>query len=264
MALNDIRVKLDRAKEHLDAFNTDLDRFVKEKPYPLHVVTESDTSKKVSDVEWTRGPPARWSAIVGDCVHNLRSVLDHIVWDLSGGTGHAPKHSEFPVFDDSIKYFERTKKGTGPPARGSGLWKIDGVSNPYAIAAIRRLQPFQRPDPARHPLWIIHELDRLDKHRALHVIWGIAYDYVDLLSLGIGDAGDFPPGLRQVGATYSPLYRAQTPPGTKTKVKVRFDLAVRVTLPPQTVGAHENLDVLLGKLIGFVETDVVPTFAPWL
>jgi hypothetical protein len=57
-------------------------------------------------MEWTRAISSDWSAIAGDCVHNLRCVLDHIVWDLSGGDGKAPYHSEFPVFSDVLKYFQ--------------------------------------------------------------------------------------------------------------------------------------------------------------
>jgi hypothetical protein len=47
-------------------------------------------------------------------------------------------------------------------------------------------------------------------------------------------------------------------------VKYRFDLAIRVMLPPDTVGSHEYLDVLLGKLIAFVEEEVLPAFKPYL
>lgn len=264
MGLSDIGVKLDRAKKHLGDLEAELDRFVSEKPHPLHVVTHNRQSAKVWDMEWTRKIPSRWSAIAGDCAHNLRCVLDHIVWDLSGGAGNAPDDSEFPVFRDPLKYFRSGKDGK--PLRGTGLWKIRGVKDDIAHAAFEGLQPFEGQDPTRHPLWIIHELDRLDKHRALHVVWGRAHDYASLLANGIGDESDLPPGWRKlkVGATQSPFYRAETPPGTKTQVKTRFDLAIRVTLPPGTVGSHENLDVLLGSLIAFVEAEVLSMFTPFI
>jgi hypothetical protein len=262
MGLEEIRVKVDRAKEHSDCLKSQLGRFVKEKPYPLHVVTYDYQTAKVRDVEWTKRIPPKWGAIVGDCVHNLRSALDHIVWELSGGTGHAPHHAEFPVFKEEAEYLKRTPKGD--PARGGGLWKIEGINERAARTAIYKLQPFQRADPLRHPLWVVHELDRLDKHRTLQVVAAMAHDYRGLLRRGIQDASDLPPGWYQAAGTQSPFYRAETPLGTKTKVKVRRDLAIYIALPEETVGSHEKLDVLLEMLIGFWETEVLPAFGSLL
>jgi hypothetical protein len=259
MGLDDIRVKLDRAKEHLDALNADLQQFATEEPHPLHVVIP-DRAYTVQDVVWMRDPPARWGALVGDCVHNLRSALDHIVWALSGGNRYAPQHAEFPIFENPFKFFERTKKGE--PARGSGIWKIAGVVPDEARAIIEGLQPFNRPQPERHPLWIIHELDRFDKHRALHVIFGWAYP--ELWKHGIRKQADFPPGWHRIKATQSSRYPAKTPAGRKDRVKVRFDLAMRIALPPGTVGSHENLDVVLALLCDFVDTEVIGPLTPYL
>jgi hypothetical protein len=261
VALDEVRVKVDRAKDHLNAFKAELDGFVSRQPYPLHVVTKDERSAKVRDVEWTTDIPWLWSAIAGDCVHNLRSTLDHIVFALSGGPGNAPDDSEFPIFLNSDRYFKRDRKCE--PARGSGLWKIRGVVADGAYTEFHRLQPFFGSNPTRHPLWIIHELDRLDKHRALHILRGVAYGYASLVDRGIGDASELPLGWRQASATSSHLYRTQMV-GMKVKMKVRHDLAVHVSLEPQTVGSHEYLDVLLEKLITFVEEEVIATFAPFL
>ena len=258
MALEDIGVKLDRAKEHLGTLNTEIDRFATEKPYAFHAVTY-EGSNEIYDVVWLRNPPPRWSAIVGDCVHNLRSALDHIVWTLSGGDGQAPAHAEFPIFIDEEKYLKRTKEGD--PVRGSGLWKIQGVRKGRPV--FYRLQPFQGPDDRiSHPLWILHELDRVDKHRRLHVVWGTAFD--DLWRRGVGDVADLPPGWRQVRATAGPEYPAPALAGHRTRVKVRADLAMRITLESEPVQPDEPVDVVLARLIGFIETDVLPGFDRYL
>lgn len=262
MGLDDIRVKVDRAREHLGTLTADVDRFVSEKPYPLHVVTQYHGTARVRDVEWTRSPPLRWSAIVGDCIHNLRSALDHLVWELSGGSGNAPDGTEFPVFLDFPAYFQRDRRWQA--ARGSGLWKIRGIVADGAHAEFERLQPFKGPDPVRHPLWTIHELDRLDKHRSLNVLMGMAHDYFGLVRRNIGDDSELPPGWRRAFGTQSHLYRAQVGTGVKTQVKVRGDLAIYISLPPESVGSDDNLDVVLARLINFVETDVLSAFAPYL
>lgn len=259
MGLDDIRIKLDRAKEHLDALNTEIDRFATTNPYPLHVVSYKGTNQ-VRDIVWLRKPPPRWSALAGDCVHNLRSALDHIVWSLSGGDGMAPTHTEFPIFKDENKYLDRT--GKGDPARGSGLWKIEGVQSFQARTAIRWLQPFRGPDPTGHPLWILHELDRIDKHRRLHVVVGWAY--ANLSRRGIRDSSELEPGWRQTYATQSPEYPAKTLPGQKPQVKMRYDLALRVAVKAEAVRADENVDVVLRRLGDFVETEVLGSLKGFL
>lgn len=260
MGIESIQVKLERADEHLRSFQNEVDRFASEKPFALHVVAPYGTAE-VADVEWVRHPPARWGAIVGDCVHNLRSVLDHIVWDLSGGeTGRAPNLAEFPIFRDEGRFFDRTK--SGEPARGSGLWKIQGIANANARTFIRRLQPYTASEPTEHPLWVIHELDRLDKHRALHAVVGWAH--TDLWRRGIKDVCDLPLGWRQIGATQAATYSRRMPVGVQVRMRVRFDLAMQVKLPAGTVGADGNIDTLLTRLIAFVRDQVVPEFAPML
>jgi hypothetical protein len=258
MSLFDIRVKLDRAKEHFEAFTRQVDGYVNADPPPLHVVTWGWESNLVRDVELTRFPPTSWGAIVGDCVHNLRCVLDHVVWDLSGGNVYAPKGCEFPIFTDREKFFQ--VDGKGRPRTGSGQWKIRGVTEPKVREAVTQLQPFCRPhDPSAHPLAIIHDLDRLDKHRALHIVTGTYEDYVTLVQRKIREVADLPPGWHQARATQAPYWRSQVGPGRKANVKMRFDLALRVTLATSDDAAYadEEVDVLLGRLISFVESDVL-------
>src|SRR5207244_1463826 len=45
--------------------------------------------------------------------------------------------------------------------------KVEGISSPTALVRIDGLQPYKRVDPSRDPLWLIHDMDRIDKHREL-------------------------------------------------------------------------------------------------
>lgn len=260
MGISEIGRRLDRAQEHLDALNAELDAFATQKPYAFHVVSYS--GNYVYDVEWIRRPPERWPLLVGDCVHNVRCALDHIVYELSGGRmAEVPRYAEFPIFKDKTAFFQRTKKGKAAP--GSGLRKIESVTNPNARTAIRGLQPFQRPDPLRDLLWILHELNNFDKHRALHVVFG--YMHTNLANRGVFDVADLPRGWRQARATQGPMYVANLPPGpVDYNVKMRFDLAMRVTLPPKTVGAYDCVDVVLADILNYVRMDVLDALGPFL
>lgn len=260
MSLDDIEIKLRRAEEHLEALNDEFDRFATAQPRALHVVT-NQRGNEILDVVWVRKPPRRWGAIIGDCVHNMRSALDHMVWQLSGGGGIAPAHAEFPIFVDEVKYYERTNQGK--PRRGSGLSKIEGIESNDVRALIEGLQPFHAHDPTRHPLWVIHDLDRFDKHRALHPVGGWAFTH-NRLGHRVRSTADLEPGWRRAMATSSHERPAPTPAGRKTRVKVRSDLALFITLEAPMARAQEHVDVLLAELLEFVRLDVLRELAPWL
>jgi hypothetical protein len=57
------------------------------------------------------GPPARWGAIAGDAIHNLRAALD-IMWRLAmypRGGGQADRRTEFRIYDTE-KEFEASQR----------------------------------------------------------------------------------------------------------------------------------------------------------
>ncbi len=112
------------------------------------------------------------SVILGDCVHNLRAALD--VLALSLAEAHTPnlsddarQQSEFPIYGDTDR---KGRHGRGAAMfANSGLAKIAGW-HPKAQAIVEGFQPYQRGQAFRDdPLWLLHHLDILDKHRALHV-----------------------------------------------------------------------------------------------
>ena len=145
------------------------------------------------------------------------------------------------------------------PIRGSGLDKIQGVTDLDARAVIRNLQPYKAPEPHRHPLWILHELDRVDKHRALHPV--LAWPYGEPWRLDIHDDETLRTGFRQIRALEGWDYPEA---GVKTRTKRRSDLVIELTLPSGTVEWTDNVDVLLGRLVDFVDTEAFPRLSPWL
>src|SRR5207302_846489 len=112
--------------------------------------------------------PDAWSAVVGEIVYDLRSALDHAVYDLTCIENGGPLgQTGFPIFEDESKYDELTTRGE--PAIGSGVFKIRGV-NPYAKAAIRSLQPFEarKAVPFDEPaLSLLGELNAVDRQRTV-------------------------------------------------------------------------------------------------
>jgi hypothetical protein len=97
--LSGVRGKIERADEHLNALYAEMQTFFE--PYsnrrivydvfdrPWHVIVVRPLLDEL--------PPLRLSIICGDAVHNLRTALDHLVWQLVLTEGNEPgKLNSFP------------------------------------------------------------------------------------------------------------------------------------------------------------------------
>ena len=169
MPKESFNLKLARAREHLKAFDIYATAWIEAKPYKG--IDEPDPEpppQPVADGFYARRfrlyriePFPGWiGSILGDCLFNLRSCLDHLALALA--KAFTPSladdditNSEFPIFDKSSGF--QNQKGR----------KIGRIAPP-AQAVIESLQPYHRGNAyATHPLWQIHSLNRIDKHRTL-------------------------------------------------------------------------------------------------
>jgi hypothetical protein len=151
------RLKLARAEEHFSELATDHQRFLDRNPY--RALREADT--KPSGYLWRikimeHPPYEKWATLVGDCVHALRSALDHTAYELVRIKRPKAEFSEFPIFKDRAKW--DTDHGK----------KLPGVA-PKVLTVAKWLQPYRREEGADY-LWIVHRLDVIDKHRRLHLV----------------------------------------------------------------------------------------------
>jgi hypothetical protein len=98
--------------------------------------------------------PLMWSVRVAEIVHNIRSSLDHLVWQLViRKTGAQPMidRIEFPVVE-TLRAFERR---AGRHLTGLGAKER---------AIIKSVQPFETGGAARSPLWQLRQLSNWSKH----------------------------------------------------------------------------------------------------
>lgn len=93
--------------------------------------------------------PAHWPLVVGDIVHNARTALDHAAWQLHLAAGLRP--------DRTTSFGMLLAPQDDPP------W----AELPIDLRnALEREQPYATSSEI-HPARLIHELDRIDKHRIL-------------------------------------------------------------------------------------------------
>jgi hypothetical protein len=236
-----------------------IERWRAESPCAAVDEIDPETSDYVLRAVIPAQPPHSHSLVVGDCVHNLRSALDHIVFQLSTNysqplTDAQVKHSEFPIFNRRSRFHERTKKGD--PARASGFGKIEAV-DPTAQAIIESMQPYRGGDY----LWLmlLHELDRIDKHRRL-ILSAAASAEVSASSNLIPGFTFIPPGPVEDGdellrMPFDPQKQA-TPKGTAT-----FQVAFG---PGQGPGERAWVLYSLRTIDRVIRTKLIPPLAPFL
>lgn len=116
-----------------------------------------------------KGPDPKWGVLVGEIIHNLRSALDHLVWELvvlETGEGPITNKTQFPIF--------RTEHGKNAyDGRGERVY-LHGVGD-TAKALIRSKQPFSTGEDVESPLWKLLRLSDFDKHRTLHLMGAMLY-----------------------------------------------------------------------------------------
>jgi hypothetical protein len=154
-----IELKLGRAREHLEALRTELQAYYDSQPCQISRFQETDLGRRGLRVE-IADPTDRVYLLAGDFAHNLRSVLDHIVYALIvDATKRVPDSTQlrWPVQtkqDQSV--FERHTKGVPP----------------RAATIIESFQPYHEgpgDNYKRSALWQLHKLDIVDKHRRTSV-----------------------------------------------------------------------------------------------
>lgn len=167
-----VKLKMGRAREHIDALERAIDEFMATEPYAaVHCVEGLIVSDRGTDhvIRWEKytEPPDDLGLIAGDAVHCFRSALDHLAFALSthwtsvnGKTLSVQelRIPEFVIASSLTEYQQKERK----------LRFVD----PQAKAVIESLQPYHRPNyvPGDSPLEMINSLDATDKHRVLNLV----------------------------------------------------------------------------------------------
>ena len=151
-----VYAKIRRARHNLQTFESDIKEFC-----------ESEREKILGKLDqlpplvvYSANPEllADYSARVGEIAYNLRSALDHLVWQLIWSNHELPtNHSEFPIFNCGQRYLKASSR------------KLKGMG-PHHAALIEGFQPYHRGCAIGQHLWMLHLIGNIDKHRYLNPI----------------------------------------------------------------------------------------------
>lgn len=176
------------------------------------------------------GPPfPDISTLLGDCLHNFRCVLDHMVWFASiiesGDPPPNPKGISFPVRDTSAGY------------KSQGLHAVSAKVS----SLVEALQPYHAGKDGRsHPLWLLSELDNVDKHRQVHAVHHVALAPVISVTSSKGRAWfeAMEPGPVEDGTVVARVFNPVSFTTTEVEVNLNLKHGVAIERTQTTPSVH--------------------------
>jgi len=239
-----VRVKLSRAWALNEQLSKEIEAYKDSRPVLLDVSYDGATQRLSLKAKVTRQPPSVWSAQIGEIVHNFRSSLDHVVYELAGRPTRRGSKTQFPIFETEPGFLKR------------GVTQfLEAVPAP-AVEYIRSIQPFAV-EGHTNPLWLLMQLNDLDKHRAPRVAmnqlleydltWEVAYPF-NVVSQWRKSIGEIRDGDEIYGAVFSgtPTWPFKS---KETKGLVAMDVAFEDGCPVRGAWAVRGTIALIGNRV---------------
>jgi hypothetical protein len=149
--------KFNRAQAHL----ADLHRLIDEYKAQVAGVTYAVSTAEDGGIECRRGdvpaPPVEIGLALGDFLQAARASLDHAIYAISTAIHPEFERTSFPIALDEPAYEELA---------GRFLICVPGEIRD----AVRRFQPFANGGGRGDPLWRMHEMAIIDRHREITLL----------------------------------------------------------------------------------------------
>jgi hypothetical protein len=155
-SLDGATLRLERAARHFNEFEQEGTKFQRSNKDKVIVTQDSDKPPTFTvSFDKSLVVPPYLSLPVSDCIHNLRSALDYLIYELAFlDSGTFMDGTQFPIEDDSAKFNLRRRKTY-----------LRGLSDVH-IRAIESLQPYNGVDWTK----TLRTISNPDKHRQLTVL----------------------------------------------------------------------------------------------
>lgn len=152
------QARISRAQANIKEFAQLLGEYLGSRPSRIRVDIDAQGRGAIR-VERREPIPDQLSILLGEALQNLRAGLDNCLYAVAiidSGTNPPPGASQlqWPIAL-SPKEWTANKK------------RLQHLS-PHLIEALHRIQPFQAENPGWNCLLILHDLARIDRHRAAH------------------------------------------------------------------------------------------------
>jgi hypothetical protein len=258
--LHSIDLKVWGAEAHQQTLKAIVDRIGKFRLYRFALKIEREGLEHTYYPVKPAPVPDNFMVPLGDCVHNLRSALDHLACHLvrvSHGT--SPDKASFPVWSREF----RTNPCTGAE---EPCLQLDVT--PAIRERIDAIQPYKGTDTGER-LRLLHKLDIVDKHRG------------QLLTAAAAGGGRRTYTLanwpQASGRSVGKLTWISSDPLQDGKPCVRFshdtpqfeidpylEVFVKILFSDGSPGAGQGVIAVVDDLVRLVRDELIPTFTPFL
>ena len=246
--LDGVKAKIDRADGLIEELRARIEPISATAIRSIRRETDGDETKLLFRVTELPSIDNDIAVVVGDVLHNLRSALDHLAWQLVLFDGGQPnKDTKFPIF---------TKVQARP------VTIKPEINSKEILAALTEAQPFSEAahghDPLDDSLELVRVLNNYDKHHLLLAV--VCSIDGDLPAYWGSNHGDSEPAYR---FTVGPLgpgsvvarfdFRGHRAP---SHFKPVFNLAVSLMVPEARWLAHRSIADGLAKLSSGVRRQI--------
>lgn len=154
MPFESAKLKVYRAKEHIYQLNSLLESWSKLDTYKVSVNEDAKTGFNTLSLEVTETIPGDTALVIGDVIHNFRSALDHVIYEVVTSAGGDGSRVQFPFQED------RKQLITG----SSRYREIERISPKAAALIADTIKPYKT---GNYTLWALNKINNIDKHRLL-------------------------------------------------------------------------------------------------
>jgi hypothetical protein len=165
-ALHGVDQKIRRARALLSDLTESIGSALSEHPQRFAFDSEPQDGEYVMRVFDVPVIDTEWRLVIGEILYNLRSALDQLAWQLIILAGKQPnERTQFPIRDTP---FNDAGDLVGAELRPT-------IHHAGIRAAVEEVQPYRGVQGEPHPfnlspLWKLHRLNIIDKHRLLLVV----------------------------------------------------------------------------------------------
>ncbi|MFC1971307.1 hypothetical protein ACFLV0_05230 [Chloroflexota bacterium] len=168
---------------------------------------------------------------------------------------------EFPIFICRSKFHSASAKRI--PNRGSGLIKIKDIPM-RAQKIIEELQPYHSVDAHTHPLWLLHRLCNIDKHRRLQLI-GVPIGRISTVQDGTYKISNVKLNTKHPLRNGAVILNAVISPRSNfQKVRVEQDVPPQVTFEEDIALPKRYAGEILVEILTFIKQSVLLPLRPLL
>ena len=247
---NPVIWKIYHSNAHLKEFQTEVEAFFKTNPGKVVQEPGGDPDQFVGTFQATSPIPGRLPIIIGDCLQNLRSALDYLVWELVLVAKNEPgRHNMFPICSTKEAFDQQISRN-----------RLKGVT-PEAVAEIQSWQPYHLgQDFDKSMLWILDDLCNINKHRRVlltSIVGGPSDVQLQTINGQLFGRVDFRSIKKD--AKIGPFPIVAGPQGRGVKVDVNPNITAYLAFDE---GSTQGMDVgfVVSHLLRLVTETILPRF----